>query len=391
LGLAPRSIEFEQSQSFDSAIAFFPRPITLMVRVLSLLQRNLLIMSESTPAPSLIPAPSIPAPSQLLSRYFTDLLMNNWSPTTIDRRTYSIGRFILWAGERGITCVSEITRESLAAYRRQLYEHRSDRTGKPIRFATQASYLSAVYHWCDWLAQEGWLSVDPALGMQLPKEEHRLPASYLTLSEVERVIQSIELSTASGLRDRSIFETFYSTGMRRSELMKLQLDDIDSERGLVMIRQGKGRKDRAVPIGKRALQWLEKYQTDSRPQMLKQPSETLYLTTLGNTFSPGTLTQLVRLYFDANGIKRRGSCHMLRHTTATLMMEGGADLRSLQTLLGHESLNTTQIYTHVTIDRLREVHAKTHPAANDTPPALPPPPPPELPIAPPSAPSQPGQ
>jgi integrase/recombinase XerD len=315
---------------------------------------------------------STPAPTQLMTRYFTDLLMNNWSPTTIDRRTYSIGRFIAWASERGIVCVREISSESLAAYRRQLYEHRNERTGKPIRFATQASYLNAVRHWCAWLVKEGWLSVNPAIGIQVPKEEHRLPASYLTLSEVERVIQSIDLSTASGLRDRSLFETFYSTAMRRSELLKLQLDDIDRERGLVMIRQGKGRKDRVVPIGKRALQWLEKYLSESRPKLLKAPSETLYLTALGNRFSPGTLTQLVRSYFVANGIKRRGSCHMLRHTTATLMMEGGADLRSLQTLLGHASLNTTQIYTHVTIDRLREVHAKTHPAASDTPPPVPP-------------------
>jgi integrase/recombinase XerD len=163
------------------------------------------------------------------------------------------------------------------------------------------------------------------------------------------------------------------------ELVNLKLDDLDCDRGLIMIRQGKGRKDRVVPIGKRAIGWLVKYLEDSRPRMIDEPSETVYLTARGNAFNPVTLAQIVRGYFDANGIKRRGACHMLRHTAATLMMEGGADLRSLQTLLGHESLNTTQIYTHVTIDRLREVHAKTHPAGCDTPPTPQKPPAPERP------------
>ena len=312
-----------------------------------------------------------PAPALLLQRYFTDLLVENWSPRTIDRRNYSLNLFLKWAADRGIESVTEFTPELLDAYRRHLYQHRSRRTEKPLRFATQASYLTAVKHWCGWLLDHDWISVDPSVKIKLPKEEHRLPASYLTLEEVEMVIHSIDLTTATGLRDRSIFETFYSTAMRRMELVNLQLDDLDCDRGLIMIRQGKGRKDRVVPIGKRAIGWLVKYLTDSRPRMIDEPSESVYLTTRGNAFNPVTLAQIVRHYFDANGIKRRGACHMLRHTAATLMMEGGADLRSLQTLLGHESLNTTQIYTHVTIDRLREVHAKTHPAASDKPPTPP--------------------
>ncbi len=311
---------------------------------------------------------STPAPAQLLERYFHDLRMDNWAQSTIHRRQYSLGLFLNWATERGIDSVDEFTPAILEAYRRYLYERRARRTDKPLRFATQASYLNAVKHWCAWLLDRGWLASDPSLTIKLPKEEHRLPAGYLTLDEVESVINSIELRTNSGIRDRSIFETFYSTAMRRMELVNLQLDDIDRDRGLVMIRQGKGRRDRVVPIGQRAIQWLVKYLQESRPRLLVEPTETVYLTARGNAFHPVTLAQLVRGYFDAGGIKRRGACHMLRHTAATLMMEGGADLRSLQTLLGHQSLNTTQIYTHVTIDRLREIHAKTHPGARDTPP-----------------------
>jgi len=314
---------------------------------------------------------STPAPALLLRRYFTDLLTDNWSQNTVDRRDYSLNLFLKWAAERGVESVSEFTFELLDAYRRHLYQHRNRRTGKPLRFSTQASYLAAVKHWCGWLLDHDWIAVDPSIKIKLPKEEHRLPASYLTLAEVEGVINSIDLTTDTGIRDRSIFETFYSTAMRRMELVNLQLDDVDCERGLIMIRQGKGRKDRVVPIGKRAIGWLEKYLHESRPRLLQEPSDTVYLTSTGNAFHPVTLGQLVRQYLDANGIHRRGACHMIRHTAATLMMEGGADLRSLQTLLGHESLNTTQIYTHVTIDRLREVHAKTHPAASDTPPVPP--------------------
>ena len=307
----------------------------------------------------------IPTPATLLSRYFVHLRMNNWSTNTIDRRSFSIGKFINWCGERGIDCVSEITVQAVQSYRRGLFHHRNARTGKPITFTTQASYLSAIRHWLSWLTEQGWIKTNPAEKVELPKEEHRLPASYLTLSEVETLLNVVDLSTPSGLRDRAILETFYSTGMRRAELINLKLDDLNRESRTITIRQGKGRKDRIVPIGERASEWIDKYLHDGRPALMAEPTDTLFLTTLGNSFHPNNLSALVRGYLVAAGITKRGSCHILRHTTATLMMEGGADLRSIQTLLGHEQLNTTQIYTHVGIQRLREVHDKTHPGAKD--------------------------
>ena len=305
----------------------------------------------------------------LVARYFADLRMNNWSPRTIDRRGYSLGRFLTWCDDRGVDTVDGFTPELLEAYRRSLFHHRNPRTDKPIKFATQASYLTAVKHWLGWLVEQNWLEMNPAENLQLPKAEHRLPSNHLTLEEIETLLGVVDLTTASGLRDRAILETFYSTGMRRSELIALHLDDIDHQRGLVVIRQGKGRKDRVVPIGPRALEWLNKYLIDGRPVLIEEETDVLFLTTRGNAFHPVNLTSLVRSYLDAVGITKRGSCHMLRHTTATLMLEGGADLRSIQTLLGHENLNTTQIYTHVTIQRLREVHDKTHPGAKDPKPA----------------------
>lgn len=185
------------------------------------------------------------------------------------------------------------------------------------------------------------------------------------MSEAESVLNAVNLTTRIGIRDRAILETFYSTGMRRSELAKLNLDDLNRNSQLIMIRQGKGRKDRVVPIGTRALQWIDKYLQKVRDHFRGAPTTALFLTARGKPFRSNNLSALVRGYIDAAGITKRGSCHMFRHTVATLMLEGGADLRSIQTLLGHESLNTTQIYTHVSIERLRDVHRQTHPSYED--------------------------
>ena len=166
-----------------------------------------------------------------------------------------------------------------------------------------------------------------------------------------------------GLRDRALLETLYSTGMRCSELVALEVYDLEPDRRIITIRRGKGQKDRVVPIGQRALAWLQKYLIDVRPEFVQLTNEsTLFVSSSGKPIGRTSLSAIVRRYVVRAGIGKPGSCHLLRHTAATLMMENGADLRSLQMFLGHERLNTTQIYTHVSIQRLRDVHDKTHPA-----------------------------
>jgi len=318
-----------------------------------------------------MPASNTPAPEVLLQRYFAHLRMNNWAAETIRGKAYYIGIFLRWAGERGVSCVSEFTPELLQAFRRYLFHRPNQRTGRPLTFKTQACYLASVRDWCGWLLEQHWIDNDPSLKLTLPKEEKTLPANFLSVDEVETLLNSVDLSTPVGLRDRAILETFYSTGIRRGELVKLDIDDLNAASRLLMIRQGKGRKDRVVPIGVRALDWIAKYLADARPVFAEsavddEPNcDALFLTTIGRRFHPNVLSQIVREYLDGAGIQKKGSCHMLRHTTATVMLNGGADLRSLQTLLGHEKLNTTQIYTHVTITELRKVHDRTHPARPD--------------------------
>jgi len=173
-----------------------------------------------------------------------------------------------------------------------------------------------------------------------------------------------ELTEPYGLRDRAILELFYATGIRRQELANLKMTDIDPERGCLLVRQGKGRKDRFVPVGERALAWIAKYKREARPLLLSDPDEPrLFLNYQGAPLSAYALSWRIRRYFDLAGIRKLGACHLFRHTMATAMLDNGADLRHVQEMLGHSMIVTTQRYTHVSIARLTAVHAATHPGA----------------------------
>lgn len=197
----------------------------------------------------------------------------------------------------------------------------------------------------------------------MPKLHRRLPRHILSVDEVERLLAQTALHGEIGVRDRAIIETLYSTGMRRMELANLSIYDVDLANGTVLIREGKGKKDRLIPIGERACTWIEKYREDVRPQYVTEPDDgTLFLTEYGEPLHNNRLSDLVRKYLDAAGVTKAGSCHLFRHTMATLMLENGADIRFIQSMLGHAQLSTTEIYTHVSIRKLKEIHTATHPA-----------------------------
>jgi integrase/recombinase XerD len=163
-----------------------------------------------------------------------------------------------------------------------------------------------------------------------------------------------------------MLELFYSAGIRRSELAKLDHHDLNRERCTLQILQGKGHKDRVVPVGTRALAWLERYLDEVRPRlMLDAHQSALFLTSYGEPFNPDVISRMVSKFIKMAEIDRPGSCHLLRHTCATHMLEGGADIRFIQQLLGHEKLETTAIYIQVSIEQLKAVHSKTHPAERD--------------------------
>lgn len=303
----------------------------------------------------------------LSSAFFEWMRVKNYSERTVENRQTYLRYFITWCGERGIVQPGEVTKALLERYQRWLYHYRKE-NGQPLTFGSQFTHLVPVRAFFKWCARNNHTLYNPASELEMPKLEKRLPKHVLTASEADQVLNKANVSDPLGVRDRAILETFYSTGMRRMELASLKLYDLDIERGTVMIRLGKGKKDRMIPIGARALAWIDKYVTEVRPSFVREPDDgTLFLTNLFEPFTPNRLTQLVREYVDAAQLNKRGSCHLFRHTMATLMLEGGADIRFIQQMLGHAELSTTQIYTQVSIRKLKEIHSLTHPAKLDKP------------------------
>jgi integrase/recombinase XerD len=290
------------------------------------------------------------------------LRARNFSERTIGNREVVLGYFIVWCDERGLTYPAEITLPVLERYQRHVFLHRKP-NGEPLAVQSQIGRLVPIRAWFRWLTRQRRILSNPASELDLPRQEFRLPRAVLTAEEAERVLAVPDIDTDVGLRDRAILEMLYSTGMRRMEVINLACADLDAERGTAMIRQGKGRKDRMVPVGDRALAWVARYRDEVRPLWrLADDGGELFLTRHGERMGANRLTQMVRDHVKASGVAKAGSCHMFRHTCATLMLEGGADVRFIQTLLGHVSLDTTAIYTRVSIRLLKDIHTATHPA-----------------------------
>lgn len=302
--------------------------------------------------------------NECAARYLDDCEALGQSPRTLESKHSSIKLFVMWCDSLPIAFASQVLPCHLEQYRRYLCCYRQPFTGKPLGLATQRNRLTAVKVLFRYLKRNHINEMDPAAEFELPKVLQRLPTGMFTATEVQMVLEQAAVAETSGLRDRAMLETLYATGIRRMELANLAVNDLDSNRHLLSIVRGKGGKDRRVPIAPRACTWIEQYLKQSRPLLFGRFSaNTLFLDQCGLKFRGHQLSRIASKYIRLSGLKRRGSCSLFRHTAATLMHENGADLRYVQELLGHASIATTQIYTHVTISRLREVYAKTHPAA----------------------------
>lgn len=300
----------------------------------------------------------------LIASYLAAAAAEGYAASTLATRRLHLAQFALWAEARALTAEA-ITPAVLERYRAWLHQRRQP-DGASLTWATQAHKLTAVRMLLAWAARTHRLTMNPAAELALPRLPKRLPRAVLTVSEMERVLAQPDSTTALGLRDRAILEVLYSTGIRRMELVGLDLSDLDAERGALFIREGKGKKDRVVPIGARAIHWTRIYLDRVRSALLRRSLDpdprALFLSARGQRIRATKLTERLRPYLVQAGITKPGSVHIFRHTMATLMHDAGADIRDLQEILGHAQLSTTEIYTHVSIERLKAVHAKTHPA-----------------------------
>src|SRR3990172_599953 len=231
----------------------------------------------------------------------------NYSDATLTNRAAYLRRFLAWCGDRGLTRPSEVTKPILERYQRYLYHYRRA-DGRPVSFRSQVTPFTAVRSFFRFLARTNCLPSTPATDIELPKVERRLPRAVLSAAEAERVLAQPDLQDLLGLRDRAILETLYSTGIRRMELVHLGVFDVDSERGTLMVRQGKGKKDRLIPIGERALAWISKYLAEVRPRFAVEPDlHHLFLGSWGEPLSVSWLTDRGRDYVSRAGLGKSGS------------------------------------------------------------------------------------
>lgn len=299
----------------------------------------------------------------LLEKFCDWLRAHNYAKTTVRSRHDDLTKLIDWCEERGLTEASEITREHLERYQRWLANYRRA-DGKYLDVESQSRLLSSMRVFFRWMTKQYYLNNNPATEITSPRLGKRLPKAILSEREMEAVLQQPDLKLERGVRDRAILETLYSTGIRRAELARLRLIDLDRDRGMITVRGGKGAKDRVIPIGERAQMWIEKYLVEVRANQREiVDEEYLFVNSLGRAWSINGLGNLVGCYVRQAGLGKIGACHLFRHTCATLMLEGGADIRYIQQMLGHEELSTTQIYTQVSDRKLKEVHSRAHPGA----------------------------
>lgn len=295
--------------------------------------------------------------------YLTWMGVHNYAATTIENRRRYLGYFADFARNAGLAQPSEVTYELVLDYQAALHTYRKV-DGTPLSVATQVQRLVPVTQFFTWMRREHLITVNPTTDLLMPRPDRQLPEATLSSAEMARLLSVPDVTTPLGLRNRAVLEVFYSSALRRSELIALRVGDIDVARGTLFVHRGKGAKDRYVPIGERALFWVQLYLGLVRPLFVAdQDLDVLFLSSVGTPICADWLCRKVRGYLCRAGINKRGSCHLLRHSVATLMLEGGADIRYVAEMLGHARLETTQRYTRVSIERLRTVHARCHPAS----------------------------
>ncbi len=290
----------------------------------------------------------------LLDRFLNYLIVEKGlSQNTIEAYGHNVHRFLNFLEDKKIGPLEELSRLDLRTFLHFLKK-------KGLSTRSVARNLISVRMFFRFLQQEGVIDINPAEALELPKMAKILP-EVLSLEEVDRLLSQPNPQTPLGVRDRAMLEILYATGMRVSELIHLLTHQLQLEGGYVLLR-GKGSKERIVPLGREAIHWLKKYIIEFRPLLLKgKESPFLFVNRYGRPMSRQQFWKSIKAYGRKGGIQKRITPHVLRHSFASHLLERGADLRSVQMMLGHVDISTTQIYTHVTGERLKKVHQRYHP------------------------------
>jgi integrase/recombinase XerD len=297
------------------------------------------------------------------------IMMKGYSERTKESYTYEINKFNAFLNEHypRISHINQVNKEILFDYNKYLSCYR-DRKNRPLSNKSIIVKLAAVKHFFKYLVKVDLILKNPADALEAPKEEKTLPRVILSEQEIMQILDSINIHTPLGLRNKTILELFYTCGIRTSELCSLKLCDVDLKELIVFIRHGKGNKSRVLPIGQHCAEYIKLYLEKSRKFMLKGKNDEgyLFLSQMGNPFNKETINRCV-IGTVLKGVKidKKITCYTFRHSVATLLIKRGIDIRYVAELLGHTSLKTTQKYCHLEISDIKKMHALYHPREVD--------------------------
>lgn len=276
------------------------------------------------------------------------------SDNTLQAYRRDIEKFAAFARQRKLS-TKHVQRGDIVDFLGTLYR-------KGLDSRSVARHLVTIRNFFRFALIEGYVDDDPAATIESPKFRQSLP-EFLSLQEVDRLLRQPDTTAVLGIRDRAMIEVMYSCGLRVSELCGLQVSDLQQEEGCLRC-VGKGNKERLVPVGRQALEAVQRYLREARPKLLRERSSPdLFLGQTGHGISRIAFWKLLRVYGRKAGLRKELTPHMLRHSFATHLLDRGADLRSVQMMLGHSDISTTQIYTHVVEERLKQVYKAHHPRA----------------------------
>jgi len=292
-----------------------------------------------------------------IEQFKQSIKAQGFTESTIRSYGHHIKPFMRYLAEKKIASISEINRQEILGYQLWLM---TEKSAKSVQ--TRCNRLSVVKSLFKYLLKSNKIIYDPSSDLQLPRRKKSIPRGILSVKEIMKILQMPNSDTALGLRNKAILEVLYATGMRNSELRNLHLKDVDVDEGRIVIRSGKGQKDRVVPLGEIALGYLEEYIFYGRGGLLKEKEEgVLFLSKGGRRISTEDLIEIIKKYTRKARIKKKITPHCIRHTCATHLLKNGAGIRYIQELLGHESIESTEIYTRVDVSDLKKAHRKYHP------------------------------